>query len=141
MAIGLRVTVGSVPRTKQIDPKLRKHFGLELKRWMDEKHGGNQSEVGRALGISQSHVSAMLSGDRGVGLPVLLLVQTALREDGIHRTLDQLLGIQQESGEAEDTIRRMLREELMAIRGKSSPPAAPSSPQVARAASRARADR
>lgn len=75
-------------RTKRIDSDALEHFGRELGRWVQEAHAGNQTAAGRALGLSQGHISAMIAGVRGPGLPTLI----ALREK-TGRSIDDLLGL------------------------------------------------
>ena len=99
-------------RTKAIDAELRLHFGKRLEQWVRETHEGNQSAAGRVLGVSQSHISAIISGTRGVGLHFLLLFAAATDS-----TIDDLLGMAKH-GTEEERIRRLLREELAAIRAE-----------------------
>lgn len=103
-------------RTKQIDDELRQRFGRKLRAWTDAEHGGNGSAAARALGISQSHMSAVLNGVRGVGLPVLLLFA-----EQTGQSLDAVLGLTRGSAE-EASIREILRKELAAIRAEEASP-------------------
>lgn len=102
-------------QTKRIDDELRQRFGRRLSAWVEEKHGGNQSAAARELGVTQSHISATISGARGVGLHFLLVFAAAT-----DTTLDELLGMTKGSDD-EDRIRRLLREELAALRDAPEP--------------------
>lgn len=81
-------TVISMRRTKRIDQHILEHFGRQLDEWVRDAHGGNQTSTGKALGLSQGHISAMIQGARGPGLPTLI----ALREK-TGRSIDDLLGL------------------------------------------------
>lgn len=98
MAIEAESTVFPMRRTKRVDPVILEYFGRKLEEWVREEHEDNQSSAGRALGLSQGHISAMIQGHRGPGLPTLIelarisgkpidwwlgLERTASREDRI----------------------------------------------------------
>lgn len=120
-------TVPLVVRTKQIEEELRRYFGEELRRWVDAKHAGNQSAAGRALGVSQGHISAVINGTRGIGLHFLLLFAA---ETG--KSLDELLGLTRtgpEKHEEEERIRLLLREELERVRNLQSTKEPPNEPK------------
>jgi hypothetical protein len=74
MAIALAGTVDFMRRTKRVDPEILDHFGRELERWVREECEDNRTKAGRVLGLSQGHVSAMIRGLRGPGLPVLVML-------------------------------------------------------------------
>jgi plasmid maintenance system antidote protein VapI len=78
-------------------------FRDELRRYVDREFDGNQSTAGRRLGIDQSHLSALLSGKRGVGLPVLLLLR-----DRTGRTVDEWLGFRTDDAATLDRVRQLL---------------------------------
>jgi predicted transcriptional regulator len=88
MAIDGMVTLGCVAKTKRVPKTVLDHFARELTQWVAESCDGNQSRAARVLGVSQGHVSAMMSGDRGPGLNAIL----ALREQ-TGKSLDELLGV------------------------------------------------
>lgn len=89
MVIGSESTVGSMRRTKRVDPAILLHFGDELDKWVKSEHGDNQTAAGKALGLTQGHISAMIRGTRGPGLPTLI----ALAEK-TGRSIDSLLGLE-----------------------------------------------
>lgn len=95
MAIDVGVRLGSVSRqTKKIPEKARQCFARELQRLIDAKYEGNQTKAGKALEISQGHISALLAGDRGPGLNTLILMRL---ETG--KTIDAILGFEQAPNE------------------------------------------
>lgn len=112
MAITSVDTMTSMSQTKSVPEPILRRFGEEIRRWVDEKCDGNQSEAGRMLGCSQSHISALISGVRGVGLHFILLFAA---ETG--KSVDELLGMKR-GAEGDERIRRLLREELNAIRSE-----------------------
>jgi predicted transcriptional regulator len=88
MAIDGVNTLGSVSRTKRVPAAVLEHFGRELARWVNENFAGNQTHAARVLGVTQSHVSAMISGDRGPGLNTLILMRSKTG-----KSVDELLGL------------------------------------------------
>lgn len=88
MALTSRGTLPFVAKTKSVSPGVLAAFSSVLREWMDERHGGNQTHAARALGVSQSHISAMLIGARGPGLNTLILMR-----EQTGKSLDQMLGL------------------------------------------------
>lgn len=74
-------------QTKKIPEAARQAFARELERWMAQRHEGNQTKAGKALGISQGHMSQLLSAERGPGLNTLIAMRL---ETG--KSIDELLG-------------------------------------------------
>lgn len=74
-------------QTKKIPEEARKAFARELQRLVDTKYEGNQTRAGKALQVTQGHISALLNGERGPGLNVLLLMRL---ETG--KSIDEMLG-------------------------------------------------
>lgn len=74
-------------QTKKIPEKARQAFARELQHLVDTKYEGNQTKAGRALQVTQGHISALLNGERGPGLNVLLLMRL---ETG--KSIDEMLG-------------------------------------------------
>lgn len=89
MALGRVVTLPCVAskQTKKIPEKPRLAFARELQRLIDAKYEGNQTKAAKALHVTQGHISALIRGDRGPGLNVLLLMRL---ETG--KTIDEILG-------------------------------------------------
>ncbi len=106
-------TLPPVAKTKRVSPAVLTAFARVLKKWVDDEHKGNQTHAGKDLGVTQSHVSAMLAGLRGPGLNTLIL----LREK-THMSLDEMLGLEplasRKGGLSEEDARRVVREELAA---------------------------
>jgi plasmid maintenance system antidote protein VapI len=90
------------PRTKTVPDAMAAAFREELRRYIDREFE-SQSEAGEKLGIDQSHISALLSGKRGVGLPVLLLLR-----ERTGRSVDEWLGLHPTL----DSVRAVVRDEL-----------------------------
>lgn len=89
MAIAPVVTLRCVPtkNTKKLFDDPLKAFSRTLRQWVDARHKGNATHAAKALGVSQPHMSSMLSGDRGPGLNTLILLRA---ETG--KTIDEILG-------------------------------------------------
>jgi plasmid maintenance system antidote protein VapI len=78
-------------------------FRNQLQSYVLAEFEDNQSRAGKALGIDQSHLSSLLSGKKGPGIPLLL----KLRER-TGRSIDEWLGLQPTM----DAVRAVVREEL-----------------------------
>jgi transcriptional regulator with XRE-family HTH domain len=115
MAITGESTVEPMRRTKRVDPAILEHFGKELDRWVQEAHDDNQSAAGRALGLSQGHISAMIQGHRGPGLPTLILLA-----EQTGRSIDSLLGLERAKSR-DDRILAELAEMRKEFKGQSPP--------------------
>ncbi len=104
-------TLPPVAKTKRVSATVLAAFAKVLKAWVDEEHKGNQTHAGKDLGVTQSHVSAMLGGLRGPGLNTLIL----LREK-THKSIDDMLGLEpiKSDGLTEEAMRRAVREALAA---------------------------
>lgn len=91
MALESVDTLRYVPskQTKKIPEKPRKAFARVLQHLIDSKYEGNQTRAGKALHVTQGHISALLRGDRGPGLNMLLLMRL---ETG--KTIDEMLGFE-----------------------------------------------
>lgn len=90
MAIDSPPTVPRVGRTKQQIPEaVLAAFRAEFCRWVKERHKNNQSAAGRAIGMSQSQVSALMSGERRPGLETLIKLRKVM---GI--SIDAMLGFE-----------------------------------------------
>jgi plasmid maintenance system antidote protein VapI len=116
MVVDEQSTVPLVVRTKRIEDEVRRYFGEKLRLWVEGTHAGNQSAAGRALGVSQGHISAVINGTRGVGLHFLLIFAA---ESG--QGLDELLGLTRSGPDKraeEDRMRLLLREELERVRSQ-----------------------
>lgn len=88
MAIALVDTIGRVAtRTKRVPQSVLDAFARALSRWVSEKCEGNQTLASSILGISQGHISALMLGTRGPGLPTIILVR---EKTGL--SADELLG-------------------------------------------------
>lgn len=88
MVIDPRAILRVVAKTKRVTPDVLAAFADVLGRWVKEHHGGNQTRAGKALGVTQSHVSAMLTGQRGPGLNTLILMR-----DQTGLSIDTMLGL------------------------------------------------
>lgn len=136
MAIGRESTLPCVAsRTRRTPQSAQKHFAATLRRWVDERHNGNQTAAATALGISQGHVSAMLSGARTPGVAVLLLLRDEL---GI--SIDAMLGLSPLEGAspaAAELLTRLasIEHEIAAVRAAQETP--PAEPKVQRSTVRA----
>lgn len=87
--MGLLRTVGGMDkRSKRVGIHELEHFGAELERWVKEACDGNQTAAGKLLGVSQGHISAMIQGSRGPGLPTLIALRAKTG-----RSIDDLLGL------------------------------------------------
>lgn len=75
-------------RTKRVPQDVLDHFGRELRRWVDENFDGNQSKAAKILGVTQSTISGVMTGARGPGLGLLLLLRTKTG-----KSCDELLGV------------------------------------------------
>ena len=106
-------------RTKRVDPVILEYFGKKLEEWVREAHEDNQSSAGRALGLSQGHISAMIQGHRGPGLPTLIELA---RTSG--RSIDWWLGLERERSR-EDRILAEFAELKADIRAMRSEPPTP----------------
>jgi transcriptional regulator with XRE-family HTH domain len=93
-------------RTKAISEAMNRRVGAVIAEVVREQFAGNQSRAAEALGLSQSHLSNLMSGrsGRGVGLPVLLI----LREK-TNRSIDDILGL---TGTPEEMSISQLRESI-----------------------------
>lgn len=100
----------TVAKTKRVTTAVLEVFSAVLKAWVDKEHGGNQTRAGRALGVTQSHVSAMLGGVRGPGLNTLILMR-----DQTGLSIDQMLGFEPARKVSREEYRALLAE-LEAIR-------------------------
>jgi hypothetical protein len=74
-------------RTKRVDQRMLEFFGRELGRWVEDACDGNQTAAGKLLGVTQGHISAMIAGTRGPGLPTLIALS-----DKTGKSIDALLG-------------------------------------------------
>jgi transcriptional regulator with XRE-family HTH domain len=59
-------------RTKAIPARYAEPFRERLGAWVRDHYESNQTEAAKDLGMSQAHVSALISGRRSLGLSVLL---------------------------------------------------------------------
>lgn len=81
-------TLGSMaPKTKSLTPAQNEHLREVLRELVDKDFSGNQSATAKALGVSQSLISEVLAGGRGVGPK---FVQNLADYTG--RTIDELYG-------------------------------------------------
>lgn len=113
MALGEGNTLPPVAKTKRVSRTVLDAFAAVLKKWVDEEYKGNQTHAGKALGVTQSHVSAMLNGVRGPGLNTLILMR-----DKTGYTIDQMLGLDPipvRTAADEAAMRRVSREEYRAL--------------------------
>lgn len=100
--------------TKTLPAREKAAFVARFTKWVADKHGGNQTHAGRDLGITQSHVSALVTGARGPGLSFLILLR---RVSAV--TLDEWLGLPPIQGTSavlsEADVRRLSRAEYQAL--------------------------
>lgn len=87
MAIGAVSTLAYMTTTKRIPPPEFKAFATFFEQWVERAYDGNQTAAGKALKISQGHVSAMMRGERGPGLNTLIRLR---HKTGT--TIDAMLG-------------------------------------------------
>lgn len=88
IAITQAVTLSSMTKnTRRIPKQAMEAFGRLLAEWVRDRHEDNQSKAGKALGISQGHISGMIRGEKGPGLNTLLLMRL---ETG--KSIDEMLG-------------------------------------------------
>jgi plasmid maintenance system antidote protein VapI len=127
MAIAAESTVGAMKRTKRIEPEIQAYFGRELAAWVRDEYEDNQSSAGRALGLSQGHISAMIQGLRGPGLPTLI---DLARVSG--RSIDSWLGLDRRKEQSrEDRILAEFAELKAELRAQRSEPPAKAQPSDA----------
>ncbi len=86
-------------KEKRANDAARDAFLGALREYIQKRHDGNQTQAAKALGVSQGHISSLLSGKRGPGLGIVveLAEQTG-------QTVDALLGLSGSS--REDQIAR-----------------------------------
>lgn len=121
------LTYVATKHIEAIEEKARQSFARVLKHLVDTKYATNQSKAGKALGVSQGHISAMIRGDRGPGLKTLLLMRL---ETG--KSVDEMLGY--EADPTQDLSNRLvasvelevgrMRRDLDALRQQVAAPAA-----------------
>lgn len=102
----------SKQRTKRLPAKHLQRLAEIVQPIVDEDFEGNQTRFGKAIGVSQSHVSQMLRGgtdraDRGIGLPVLIALRDYLRKTGRPYSLDELLALEPLEPPADAEARRL----------------------------------
>ncbi len=94
--------------TKKIPRELSEHFAREVKAYVDTHHEGNGTKAAESLGLSQPHLSQLMSAtaDRGPGLSALLLFRKVM-----NRSVDSLLGLPPLSGEvaSSESVDAMVR--------------------------------
>lgn len=127
MAVGRADTFVTVAKTKRVSPAVLKTFGGVLKTWVDKEHAGNQTHAGKALGVSQSYVSAMLGGIRGPGLNTLILMR-----DQTGLTIEQMLGLAPPRRVSADEYLALLAELDAVRRQDAAPPTATGRKRTAR---------
>lgn len=88
MALTRAVTLAYVARTKAVSKQVQEAFGRVLTRWVNDTCDGNQTHAAKLLKVSQSHISAMMKGDRGPGLNTLILMR---EKTGL--SIDEMLGL------------------------------------------------
>ncbi len=81
-------------QTKRIPEAPMKAFARVLADYVRERHGDNQTKAGLHLGVSQAHISQIISGEKGPGLNLLLLMRL---ETG--RSIDDMLGYKAAPGD------------------------------------------
>jgi len=102
---GMGQAKGKVARTKSVPEPIARAFRDQLRAYVDEHHDGNQTAAAKALGMTQGHLSALMRGDRKVGLTVLLDLRAKTG-----RTIDEWLGLG--AGITESTLRAIVRDEM-----------------------------
>src|SRR4051812_13812967 len=73
---------------KSVEREVAEHFSGEVARLVRERYDGNQSLAARSLGMTQSHISSIITGTRGPGLNALLMMRNITG-----RSIDELLGL------------------------------------------------
>jgi transcriptional regulator with XRE-family HTH domain len=123
-------TVARMGRTKRVEARYIASVARHVRRFIDERHNGNQSRAAEALGVSQGHLSQIVNAaERGPGLPFLV----ALRNK-TGTPIDDLLGLEPLTANAPaptadlDAIRSLLREELAAAQTPKTDPPEPPAP-------------
>lgn len=101
MAIGVASTLGYMTTTKRIPAPEFKAFGRFLDDWVNREYQGNQTAAGKALKISQGHISALIRGERGPGLSMLLKMR-----EKTGATIDSMLGFASMTG-ADELLERL----------------------------------
>lgn len=81
--------------SKRIQPEQLEAVQKALRSFV-ARFGGNQTEAAEALGVAQGTVSAVLGGNRGVGID--LVVRLA---DRLQRSTDGVLGLRDETADPE----------------------------------------
>ncbi len=114
MALARSHTIDDVKGTKRVSKSVRADFMRIFDMWVRDVHGGNQTAAGKALQMTQSHVSALQSGARGPGIDLLIRLRKVTK-----LTIDQLLGLDPiPKVLGEQDVRRLSREEYAALRAE-----------------------
>lgn len=72
MALVRRITLRLVAGKKRVPKPVHDDFKRVFEQWVKDNHDGNQTRAAKVLGITQSHVSALIKGIRGPGLDLLI---------------------------------------------------------------------
>lgn len=97
---GVTLTSVASKQTKRIPQRAFEAFGRALEEYVRLRHGGNQSNAAKALGITQGHISAIIRGERGPGANAMIALRLATG-----KTIDEMLGFQ--APPTEDLIERL----------------------------------
>lgn len=83
---------------KSLESKSKKHVQEFVRKLVEEEFGGNQTEAGKALGLSQAMISSLIASGRGGGLRSIVAIA-----DYTKKSTDEILGrkrsVQYEGGE------------------------------------------
>jgi plasmid maintenance system antidote protein VapI len=114
MALARPRSIEIVKGSKRVSEAVREDFMRVFAKWVKDVHDDNQTAAGRELGMTQSHVSALLAGSRGPGIDLLIRMR---KVTGL--SLDQLLGLEKlpEVLTAQD-VRKLSREEYAALKAE-----------------------
>lgn len=104
----------SAEREAKLPDENRKHLARVLQRYLDEHHGGNQTDFAREVGVPPGTINQLLSasGTRGAGIVVLMRLRNYMRV-----SIDELIGLEDSDplGRGERLTRQMIREEVDSI--------------------------
>lgn len=105
-----RARLRPVQNTKRLPPQVLAAFAAVFERWIRDAHDDNQTHAAADLGITQSHISAMLQGLRGPGLNTLILLR---KKTGV--SIDEMLGLPSLKGETYPDPATLTRGEIVRI--------------------------
>lgn len=99
-------------RSKRIPKAQAEAIARHVKAYIDREYGGVQRAAEKGMGISQSHLSALMRPEdrRGPGLDVLLRLRALLRV-----SLDELLALPPLDQPTSEGVERQVREVLLKL--------------------------